>query len=568
MYQVFQDIKALLEIIDRFKHGKKNTGICGFYDQRSLLSKEWWEKFFTKRKRPNDVIIMGQSLAKAFSNKKQAETFINWCNNGTRMRILLLSPDAPQVTQIHSVGKEISYGNQDDPNLVLRKKIFSTIEVLYENVIDKINNLPSRPMLRVATKDMPFSLISIDNDMVVTLYGLNPEADEQPTILIKGKETKAYLSFIREFEHLWLLNSKIALFEDPILKEYRKDWKLYVDLYRLDTQPGPPRQAIIFPTYKCGQNCSYCMYKVARIRGDSKEPQEMNVDLLEKVILDLISFGVKRIELSGGGEPLEHGSFSQILDILERVRKENEELKFGLLTNGILLDKFNPQKLIYVFNDYIRISRCQEVNFDSQQNEKQTFIKWKNNIKKILTEKRADISNKTKIGIKYLLTTSNYNDFTKFIEDDLSDNDLSEVNHYRFRSTRNVEIDKLAKIEQEVFYIVEESRLATNHPERISLSLGKVSYPKNFKCWISPMNVVIDPVGDVFICCNYLQDRNSKCLGNIYVDKFEVIWNSSKHKNIRSNIRRENCDRESYCNCRYAELQAQFEFLIPFVNNR
>jgi len=70
--------------------------------------------------------------------------------------------------------------------------------------------------------------------------------------------------------------------------------------------------------------------------------------------------------------------------------------------------------------------------------------------------------NKTKIGIKYLLTNSNYNEFTKFIEDDLKDNDLSEVDHFRFRSTRNVEMEKLAKIEQEVFYIVEESKLATN----------------------------------------------------------------------------------------------------------
>lgn len=566
MYQIFQDVKALIEIIDRFKHGNKKTGIRAFHDKRSSLSKEWWEKFYTNRKTPNDVIIMGQSLAKAFSNKVQAEAFKNWCNNGTKMRILLLSPDAPEVSQIHSVGKGISYGNSDDPNLVLRKKILDTIDILYENVINKIKDLSLRPMLRVATRDMPFSLISIDDDMVITLYGLNPEADEQPTLIIKGEKTKSFLSFVREFENLWLLNSKIALFEDPILKEYRKDWKSYIDLYNFDRKPGPPRQAIIFPTYRCGQNCSYCMYKPARKFVDSEEKnQEMEIETIEKIISDLISFGVNRIELSGGGEPLEHSNFDQILHIIERARNENDEIKFGLLTNGLRIDRFDPQKMVYAFNDYIRISRCQEVNFDSQQTESKTFVKWKNNIKSLLNEKRTNLSNNTKIGIKYLLTNSNYNEFTKFISDDLKDNELCELNHFRFRSTRNVELANLAKVEQEVFYILEEAKLATNHPERISLALGKVSYSRNFRCWISPMNVVIDPDGNVFICCNYLYDRNSKCIGNIHLDNIETIWHSQKHKKIRSNIRRENCDRENYCNCRYAELQSQFESLTPFI---
>ena len=566
MYQIFQDVKALIEIVDRFKHGNKKTGIQAFHDKRSALSKEWWENFYTKRKKPKDIIIMGQSLAKAFSNSVQAEAFTNWCSNGAKMRILLLSPDAPEVTQIRSVGKGISYGNFDDPNLVLRKKILDTIDVLYENVIFKIKDLSLRPMLRVAIRDMPFSLVSIDDDMVITLYGLNPEADEQPTLIIKGRNTKSFLSFVREFENLWFSYSKIALFEDPILKEYRKDWKTYIDLYNFDLKPGPPRQAIIFPTYTCQQNCSYCMYKPARIRADSEEKnKELDIQTIEKIISDLISFGVNRIELSGGGEPSEHSSFDKILQIIESVRAKNDEIKFGLLTNGLRIDRFDPKRMLYAFNDYIRISRCQEVNFDSQQPDKVTFVKWKNNIKSLLNQKRTNLSNNTKIGIKYLLTNSNFNDFTKFISDDLKDSELCEVDHFRFRSTRNIDSANLAKIEQEVFYIIEKAKLATNHPERISLSLGKVSYQKNFKCWISPMNVVIDPAGDVFICCNYLYDRNSKCIGNIHTDTIDSIWHSQKHKEIRSNIRRENCDRDKYCNCRYAELQSQLESLTAFL---
>ena len=566
MYQIFQDIRALLDIIDRFKRGNKKTGIQAFYDKRSALNKEWWENFYIKRKTPKDVIIMGQSLAKAFSNKLQADAFIKWCNNDTKMRILLLSPDAPGVTQIYSVGRGISYGNYDDPNMVLKKKILDTIGILYENVINKITNISLRPMLRVATRDMPFSLVSIDDDMVITLYGLNPEADEQPTLVIKGNKTKAFISFLREFENLWFSNSKIALFEDPILKEYRKDWKTYIDLFDFDLKLGPPRQAIIFPTYACGQNCSYCMYKPARKKGDSKEKNmELEVETFDKILSDLISFGVNRIELSGGGEPLEHSNFDKMLEIIERERNNNDEIKFGLLTNGLMIDRFDPERMIYAFNDYIRISRCQEVNFSSQQTDLKTFTKWKNNIKSLLKEKRKNISNNTKIGIKYLLTNTNYDEFVKFINDDLKDNELCEVDHLRFRSTRNVDLANLSRVEQEVFYILEEAKLATNHPERISLSLGKVTYSKNFKCWISPMNVVIDPVGDVFICCNYLYDRSSKCIGNILTDNFDSIWHSQKHKKIRSNIRRENCDRENYCNCRYAELQNQLESLTAFL---
>jgi len=100
----------------------------------------------------------------------------------------------------------------------------------------------------------------------------------------------------------------------------------------------------------------------------------------------------------------------------------------------------------------------------------------------------------------------------------------------------------------------------TSQGTKVSLSLPNLVYPRNFRCWISPMQVVIAPNSDVYLCCNYTRHPDDKCLGNIRAgSSFEDLWNSSKHKSLRRQLTRAHCDHDEYCNCRYAEIQSMFE---------
>ncbi|CAG0936433.1 hypothetical protein TFLX_05306 [Thermoflexales bacterium] len=530
------------------------SGIEAFYSKRCVLSPTWWEKFYAPQKNPKEVIFMGQSITAAFHppQKPQVQALIKWCNNGTKARILFLSPGNPELSQLQHVGKGIIQRFTDDPTQNLVRKIYKSIEDLEENVIAKIDSLSKKPLVRFSTRELPFSLMLIDDEMLVTLYGVDVEGDNQATFFIKGTDTDAYRRFKAEFELIWSEYSKVHPYEDPVVTGYKKDWGQYVSLKNYSMDVPPPRQAIIFPNYHCQESCSYCTFQHERSADDT---EEMILDTFKDILLQLIDFGVRRFEISGGGEPLEHQRIDSFMACLDDIRESYDDIKLGLLTNGRHLNKYPSERILSIFNDYVRINRYENLE---QRNKGIELTRWKQNIQALLTCKRNHPTIETKIGIKYLLTLKNKDYFVEMVQEDLRDMALSGIEHFRFRSERRVDSETIAKVEQQVYNILTSAKLP-DFQHTVSLSLPNVGYPRNFRCWVSPMHVVIAPNGEVYLCPNYLYDKNNKCLGNIQNQEFKNIWRAFHHKELRERLNRANCDRDEYCNCRYAEVQNIFD---------
>ena len=543
------------------------SGIENFYSGRRILNPLWWDAFYDPKKNPEEVIMMGQSQTKAFEDPDQAQVkaLLKWCEEGTKVKILFLSPGNPELSQIHHIGRWRKQKSNEDSSQYLIDKIKKSLNNLGEYVLSEIPEIDKKPEVRFSTCDLPFSLLVVGEEMLVTLYGIDAEGDNQPTFLIKGKNTASYQRFKKEFNEIWSKHSKVYPYKDPIISSYKKAWNEYISLKDYSIDVPPPRQAIIFPTYHCQENCSYCMFQAART---NPAPVEMEFQTFKDLLEQLIAFKVKYFELSGGGEPLEHSEINKIINYLEEIRKNNSDLNLGLLTNGRHLGEYDPKRILSIFNDYIRISRYE--NLEKPENEGELII-WKRNINALIAYKRIHPEIKTQIGIKYLLTKKNKGRFVKMVQDDLNSMDRSGVQHFRFRSDRKVAEkekksndtkktkDIITKIEQQVYYILESAGL-TDDPDSVSFSLSNVTYPINFRCWVSPMNVVIDPIGEVYICPNYLHDPSKKSLGIINNKKdFKSIWQDNHHKELRKKLRRANCKNNNYSNCRYAEIQNLFE---------
>ncbi len=168
---IFSELKNAKELWDKYKvPSVTKKGIRQFYSKRSELSEKWWEEYFSNRSEiPKNITLMGQALSRTFSNKKQSEEMVKWLNNGANFKILMLSPSSTESSQILHVSKHISYKNNYSSDKILEKKILDTIEVLNLNVVSHISDVLEKPLVRFSTIDMPFSLIAIDDDMVVTL---------------------------------------------------------------------------------------------------------------------------------------------------------------------------------------------------------------------------------------------------------------------------------------------------------------------------------------------------------------------------------------------------------------
>ncbi len=560
------------ETILMTQKSKSIDGIIRFLPERSGLNQDWWNSFFDKKQKPKEVVLMGQSLSRAFEEDAiSVESFVEWANNGTTINILFLSPESPELSQLHSVGIGMKDPPSNNPNKNLQEKINQSIRSLVSNVISKIHNDKNKPLVRYSTKDLPYSIVTVDDHMVVTFYGVGAEGNNQPTIIIKGKDTSAFKKFMEEFSSIWKEHSKVNPFENPLVTYFKSNWVNNIDALRSSWESlhlykdiPRPNQVIIFPTYNCKEQCSYCSFEESR-KDSKKEDLDISTEKFEKILFDFAKLGIKKIEISGGGEPLEHSNFKGLLEHMKTVHEKYPDVYFGLLTNGINTGDLNAKDLLHVFNGYIRFSRYEDI----ESKHKNSLKIWRNNLKKLLETKRTDPRLNTEIGIKYLLTPNNKEGFIDMVKSDLEDNDIANVDYIRFTSVRQIKEKDAITIEQQLYYYFKEIKMP--HLEKIvSLSLQNFKYPQNHRCWISPISVTIDPNCKAFMCCNFNHrfDKDDKCLGIIeYSEKndsttFLDIWNCEHHNELRKQIEKNNCDRDEYCNCRFAEMQELFERCI------
>ena len=100
----------------------------------------------------------------------------------------------------------------------------------------------------------------------------------------------------------------------------------------------------IMKTSRCNLKCSFCSVK------DRKHHEVLS---LENEILQtvdkLIPLGLKAVIFSGGGEPTFDKEFEQMVDKIY-----SRDLEMGLITNGTLLNKYNPN--VFEKFEWLRIS--------------------------------------------------------------------------------------------------------------------------------------------------------------------------------------------------------------------
>jgi len=105
----------------------------------------------------------------------------------------------------------------------------------------------------------------------------------------------------------------------------------------------PPVLVTIDPTNRCNLDCSWCNAKTVRARGG---------DISEKSLMDIAKFvgqwGVRAVCIAGGGEPMLHPAFGQLIAALMV-----NNIRIGVVTNGTKIDDFQQYLL---FCDWVGIS--------------------------------------------------------------------------------------------------------------------------------------------------------------------------------------------------------------------
>jgi radical SAM protein with 4Fe4S-binding SPASM domain len=293
-----------------------------------------------------------------------------------------------------------------------------------------------------------------------------------------------------------------------------------------------PRMAILYPTYVCNHRCIGCDY--AQLNKTKKSLTDKEFD---RIIDELSAIGIKGVEFCGGGEPTLHPYLPKAIDKLVKYK-----IHFGLLTNGTNLTRELKEKLVDhgsycrisveaaspgVFNRYKRPGAV-DTSFDD-------VIKNIKNLISMRDKKRK--TTKLQISYKYSIDINNYFDARRAV-------DLAyklKVDSIQFKCIRNVASEiKSPDIINTLKKILAKAK--KKYPDfRI---MDDIEHSRlNRKCWLSPLQFIVDPYGDVYICCYYRHRRDRHRLGNILQQGLQGIWYSQQHWHKIDRIDAEECNK-------------------------
>lgn len=310
-----------------------------------------------------------------------------------------------------------------------------------------------------------------------------------------------------------------------------------------------PRMCILYPTYACNHRCAGCDYREINRAGRS-----LTSDEFDHVIRELLALGIKSIEFCGGGEPTLHPHLTKAMDKFAENR-----IDFGLLTNGTNLTNEIKTRLVDG-GSYCRVSveagsRNVFDSYKKPQGRKAGFVVVMKNIEDLVAmreARRAD--SKLQISYKYSLDMNNYEDALPAVE-------LArklKVDSIQFKCIRNVP----SEIKDPVIIrkLREQLHAArTDYPGfRIVDNLEK-SFLNDCRCWLSALQLTVDPYGDVYICCYYRHRMERHKLGNLFARSLRDIWYSEEHWHKISQIETADCNKYD---CRFHYYNELMQALV------
>jgi MoaA/NifB/PqqE/SkfB family radical SAM enzyme len=289
-----------------------------------------------------------------------------------------------------------------------------------------------------------------------------------------------------------------------------------------------PRMAIVYPTYVCNHNCQDCLY------GEWNRSHHVIMDArrFPELVDALVSLRIKAVEFSGGGEPTLHPNFTRLVCLLA-----NEGLEMGLLTNGTMIRGETLEAVVNHFT-YIRIS------IDGHTPELFDLIRRPSaaaglervveNIR-ALREARDRAGSPLTIGAKVLLSRLNYGalvEMVRFCRE-------AGLDYVQFKPLRNSPHSLGPSEVETANYIL--AGIKANTPG-IMVYGGATGSSYAGKCWLTPIHVVVDPLGDMYPCCYYQYRADRMLLGNLFEHPVEKVWFGPRHMEVLQGLRVEECN--------------------------
>jgi len=293
-------------------------------------------------------------------------------------------------------------------------------------------------------------------------------------------------------------------------------------------------------TNHCNHRCSFCCWG----EDIATDKSSLNIEVLKKTIKDLKKKGTKAIVFTGGGEPMIHKGFYEILEFTK-----NNELEVGLITNGSAIVE-NKLEILVKNLKWLRVSMSggDSKSYNLVQG-KDHFEKVIGNINLLSNYKLSnELNNQFKIGIRMLVNEDNYLTLENLakIASKIRGLNYLQVAPNQFSNDQGKfwNSEEIKKLFLKIKNKLQKDKIAFLGASFDVLQIDNqnkkkiIDVPK--KCYAHFYQFAIMADGNVVFCKNSRFNKNF-IIGNIYEKSIHEIWNSEKNLELESWIRPNNC---------------------------
>lgn len=297
----------------------------------------------------------------------------------------------------------------------------------------------------------------------------------------------------------------------------------------LEGRMPPPRTAIVYPTYVCNQNCLWCEYA----EDNSTFGNIMPADKLRKLIFDLREIGVRGVEFCGGGEPTLHPALP---DLVREMKEAG--VGIGLLTNGTRV-KGKLAEALADCASYVRVGfdSANEDTFNRVKRPKSvdaSFASVCANVRGLI-ELRDARGGRLLVSMKVMLSSDNYTEVEGCVNLAL---ELG-VDSIQFKAARLCDTE--LQPHEADFVRKELTRMRKRHPD-LPIVGGVTKKNMTRQCWLTPIQIMVDTFGDVFLCCYYRHRKDTHRFGNVFEQPLKDIWYGEAHWEAIRGIKPAECN--------------------------
>lgn len=508
--------------------------------------------------------------------------------NGATIRIVYLDPTRPYSDQIAQVGERIEKDLRDkirvslQEALTFKENLRTEIRRLQPGLLESdINDARSRLRLAATTLISYGHLQRVDNTLLVSQYSQSKDPGRvAPTNEIRSDDDPALFRFYcEEFDRIWEESSPIEEVLSPsgiqmdrarILRHLPSIQSIYHSVARQDQSQAPlpyPKMLVVLPNMSCSIACKNCF----TWRSKTMDRRRMSIPLFRSLLRQAQEMGCECIELSGGGEPLEHPDARTLLEILGAVR--TKDLRAGVLTNGLAIVSQPDLARAILGLDYVRVGFTEYLDNPKHSQELEMF----HHALDILGRARVDSGSSARIGVKLLLTTDNApyvgDRVRHLLELRVAGSAQYIVDHIKIKSIRaDGPLEPSSALVRDV-----EHELATlksrygQRAEDLQIDIKSAEVPSAYRCWLSPIMTVVDASGDVYLCCNFYEsgdDMRIGSLGQLGENTFEAFWGGDSHRLVMENVSPAKvCNSQLGCHCRVVHYQELAEPLVRYTSS-